>query len=45
MDSDHSPLHKRLAWMALIWVLSVSALGVVAMIIRFWLSWSGMALG
>ncbi|KEO89121.1 oxidase [Erythrobacter longus] len=32
-----SPLWKRLAWMAAIWLASVTVLGVVAMIIRFWL--------
>lgn len=31
------PLWKRLAWMAGIWLASVTFLGVIAMIIRFWL--------
>ena len=37
MDSDAGPLWKRLAWMAAIWAGSVAALGVVAMLIRWWL--------
>ena len=32
-----SPLWKRLAWMAAIWLASVAVLGAVAMVIRFWL--------
>lgn len=32
------PLWQRLAWMAAIWLGSVLALGVVAMVIRYWLS-------
>lgn len=32
------PLWKRLAWMAAIWLASVTVLGVVAMIIKFWLA-------
>ncbi|MEP7006800.1 MAG: DUF2474 family protein [Sphingomonas bacterium] len=31
------PLWKRLAWVAAIWAMSVVALGVVAMILRWWL--------
>ncbi len=37
MESDAGPLWKRLAWMAAIWAASVAALGVVAMLIRWWL--------
>ena len=33
-----SPLWKRLGWMALIWLASVSVLGAVAYAIRWWLS-------
>lgn len=32
-----APLWKRLAWMSGIWVVSVSALALVAAIIRWWL--------
>ncbi|MFU7528515.1 DUF2474 domain-containing protein [Qipengyuania sp. ASV99] len=35
--ADQSPLWKRLAWMAGIWLASVTLLGIVAMVIRFWL--------
>ncbi len=31
------PWWKRLAWMAGIWLASVALLGLVAMIIRWWL--------
>ncbi len=32
------PLWERLAWMAAIWFASVAALGVVALLLRLWLS-------
>ncbi|WP_353454245.1 DUF2474 family protein [Sphingomonas faeni] len=31
------PLWKRLGWLALIWLLSVLAVGLVAQVIRYWL--------
>ena len=31
------PLWKRLAWMAAIWTVSVTALGLVGLTIRLWL--------
>jgi hypothetical protein len=37
METDAGPLWKRLAWMVAIWAGSVAALGVVAMLIRWWL--------
>ncbi len=33
-----SPLWKRLVWMAGIWAASVATLGMVAGVIRLWLS-------
>lgn len=38
---DHAPLKPlwhRIAWLALIWFLSVAALGLVAGAIRWWLN-------
>ena len=32
-----APLLRRLGWMALIWAISVCALGVVSLILRWWL--------
>jgi hypothetical protein len=34
---DEAPLHKRLGWMALIWAASVSLLGVVSLLLRWWI--------
>lgn len=36
--AEDTPLWRRLAWMAAIWVASVTVLGTVAMILRWWLS-------
>jgi hypothetical protein len=35
--SMEAPLVKRIGWMALIWAVSVSLLGVVSLLIRWWL--------
>ncbi|MEO8017360.1 MAG: DUF2474 family protein [Pseudomonadota bacterium] len=35
--SDSAPLWKRLGWMALIWAMSVTLLGVVSLVLRWWL--------
>jgi hypothetical protein len=32
-----APLLKRVGWMALIWAVSVAALGVVSLMLRWWL--------
>nr|WP_229658508.1 DUF2474 domain-containing protein [Tsuneonella deserti] len=32
------PLWRRLAWMAAIWATSVAALGVVAFVLRLWIT-------
>lgn len=37
MASAGSPLWKRLGWMALIWAASVSVVGSVAAVLRWWL--------
>jgi len=36
--SDTTPLWKRLAWMVAIWAGSVTVLGIVAQILRYWLN-------
>jgi hypothetical protein len=37
MEKPESPLWKRLAWLAGIWLSSVLALGIVAGVLRQWL--------
>lgn len=37
-EEPHTPLWQRIAWMAGIWLASVTVLGVVAWIIRLWLA-------
>lgn len=37
-DAEREPLWKRLGWMAAIWGASVGALGIVALVIRSWIS-------
>lgn len=36
--ADRQPLWKRLGWMVVLWVAGVAVVGVVAMVLRFWLS-------
>ena len=38
MTYESGPLWKRLAWMAAIWAASVLALGIVAMLLKWWLN-------
>ncbi|MEG3149780.1 DUF2474 domain-containing protein [Sphingomonas sp. ZT3P38] len=38
MADEAGPLWKRLAWMAAIWAASVLALGIVAMLLKWWLN-------
>jgi hypothetical protein len=35
--APEAPLVKRLGWMALIWAASVSLLGVVSLLLRWWI--------
>jgi hypothetical protein len=35
--NDEAPLLRRLGWMALIWASSVTLLGVVSLLLRWWL--------
>jgi hypothetical protein len=36
-EEAKAPFARRLGWMALIWAASVTLLGVVSLIIRWWL--------
>jgi len=38
VEGDGAPLWKRLAWMGAIWLASISLLGAIAMVIRWWLA-------
>jgi hypothetical protein len=37
-EGPDAPLWKRLAWLAAIWAASVAALGLVAMLLRWWIA-------
>ncbi len=37
-EAQDKPLWQRLAWMALIWLISVAILGAVAYGLRMWLA-------
>ncbi|KVK48526.1 hypothetical protein L901_23880 [Agrobacterium sp. D14] len=37
MQAETSSIWKRLGWMFLIWAVSVAALGLVTVAIRYWL--------
>jgi len=37
MHGEETPLWRRIGWMAAIWLASVTVIGTVAYIIRWWL--------
>ena len=37
LEADRQPLWKRLGWMLLLWLASVAALSLVALLLRHWL--------
>lgn len=42
-EKNHSPgWTKRIGWLVLIWLVSVGALGIVAMIFRFMMKSAGL---
>lgn len=42
-DGHEAPLGKRLAWLALIWICSVAALGGAAFLMRLLMRMAGLA--